>query len=196
MFPLLETVRFENGVFANVDYHIYRMIRSAKNCLKSGLKFDPFEIFQIAGNEPGEGLFKFRVLYNGDTFKTGFVKYSLPNIKTLKPVEAGNIDYHCKFSDRTALTRLASEKGDADDVLILKNGVVTDTSFANIIFFDGKNWLTPKTPLLKGTQRAYLLDKGVINTALIKSDDLKSFEKGRIINAMIRFEDEINVKII
>jgi 4-amino-4-deoxychorismate lyase len=87
------------------------------------------------------------------------------------------------------------KKGLADDVLIVKNGWITDTSFANILFFDGKRWLTPEKPLLKGTQRENLLRQGLIFQANISPASLPDFSKARLINAMIRFEDEIDVKI-
>ena len=198
MFPLLETVRFDNGRFSNIDYHIKRMKYSAKECLNDRLNFNTEEIFKLAEKENAnkKGLFKFRLLYNAENYKTEFVKYSLPEIKTLKPVECNNIEYHCKFTDRKILNDLKSKKGGADDILIIKNGFVTDTSFSNIIFFDGKNWVTPDTPLLAGTQRAYLLEKRLIKTKEVKITDIQKYKKARIINAMIRFEDEVDVEII
>jgi len=77
--------------------------------------------------------------------------------------------------------------------LIVKNGEVTDASFANIVFYDGKKWVTPKNPLLQGTQRAWLLDSGMITEAIITPGDLPGFIEARIINSMIRFEDEKKV---
>jgi len=47
----------------------------------------------------------------------------------------------------------------ADEVVFIKNGMVTDCSIGNLLFFDGHEWITPYIPLLKGTQRAFLLDK-------------------------------------
>jgi 4-amino-4-deoxychorismate lyase len=90
---------------------------------------------------------------------------------------------------------LHKQKGNADDVLIIKNNEVTDTSFANVIFFDGNRWVTPKHPLLPGTQRAFLLENGIISEAVIKFSDIPAFQKIRIINAMIRFEDRLEVKV-
>jgi len=59
--------------------------------------------------------------------------------------------------------------------------------------FNGKEWLTPEQPLLKGTQRAALLEKEQIETAVIGVDDLHYFTKVRLINAMIRFEDRLDI---
>ena len=60
------------------------------------------------------------------------------------------------------LNSLFQIRQDKDDILIVKNGLLTDTSIANIALYDGNDWYTPLHPLLKGTKRAELLDKGVL----------------------------------
>ena len=61
---------------------------------------------------------------------------------------------------------------DVDEVIIEKNGYLTDTTIANIAFFDGKQWFTPEKPLLKGTMRAKLIEEGFLQTKNIKSEEL------------------------
>ena len=67
----------------------------------------------------------------------------------------------------------------------MKNGLLTDTSIANIALYDGNDWCTPLHPLLKGTKRAELLDKGVLKEKEIKKEELSSFSAVRLFNAMI-----------
>ena len=198
MYPLLETMRFENGEFSNSEYHFRRMHQSVKTCFGQSLQFDPEKVLQEALSvmENKQGLFKFRLLYGNKTCQWEFIPYKLPGIKTLKPVVANSIEYRCKYTDRSSLNNLRQLKGEADDVLIVINGEVTDTSFANIVFYDGSRWVTPKNPLLKGTRRAALLDAGLITEASITPDDLPNFEEVRIINAMIRLEDAEKVAFI
>jgi 4-amino-4-deoxychorismate lyase len=174
------------------------MERSLNECFNSSLQFDPEALFEKESlkNSNLKGLFKFRLLYNEHRYKTEFVPYSLPHIRLLKPVFADDIIYNCKFSDRSKLNILSSQKGRAHDVLIIKNGLVTDTSFANIIFYDGNEWITPDTPLLRGTQREYLLRKGLIREVPVRYHDIQYFKEARIINAMIRMEDRIIVKML
>ncbi len=38
----------------------------------------------------------------------------------------------------------------ADEVIVEKDGYLTDTTIANIAFFDGKRWITPKIHYLEG----------------------------------------------
>jgi 4-amino-4-deoxychorismate lyase len=84
---------------------------------------------------------------------------------------------------------LFAQRDNADDIVIVKNGLVTDAFAANLIFFDGQKWVTPNTPLLKGTQRQYSLDQGIISETEIKESDISSFQKVGLINAMVSFED-------
>jgi 4-amino-4-deoxychorismate lyase len=80
-------------------------------------------------------------------------------IESLKLVEDNTISYRHKYSDRSHLLELMNMRGDCDDILIVKDGYITDTSFSNIVFFDGDKWVTPARPLLRGTMRESLLTK-------------------------------------
>jgi 4-amino-4-deoxychorismate lyase len=81
------------------------------------------------------------------------------------------------------------------DIIIIKNGLVTDTSFSNICFYDGTRWLTPAKPLLKGTMRAYLLSKNLIIEKDISVEIIKSYKKLRFINAFNGFENPFELEI-
>ena len=58
----------------------------------------------------------------------------------------------------------------------------------------GKHWGTPRHPLLPGTKRAALLDKGMIQKADITLEDLRNANKVSLFNAMIDF-GEIEIAI-
>jgi len=90
---------------------------------------------------------------------------------------------------------LSNKKGSTDEILIVQNTLITDTSIANIAFFDGERWLTPKEPLLIGTTRARLLDEQKIFEQDINVADLHKFTAFALMNAMIGF-DEIKNGII
>jgi len=174
---------------------------------KSGIKNPNATYFQIANlKEPNPllqastlevslGLFKCRIIYSKQIEKIEFIPYQLPNITSLKIVIDNEIDYSHKYLNRNQLEKYYWQKGNCDDILIVKNGLVTDTSFANILFYNGIEWLTPANPLLKGTQRQFLLETEQITTAEIRPSDLKYFKKARLVNAMIRFEDEVDVEM-
>ena len=132
-------------------------------------------------------LFKCHVVYNELIVQVKFEPYKPRIIKTLQLVQADSIQYEHKFLDRSCLDKL-SETTLADDVLIVKNGLLTDTSFANIVFFDGDRWVTPSTPLLHGIKREYYLEIGRIKEVEITVEDLPHFQKAILINAMLDLE--------
>lgn len=72
--------------------------------------------------------------------------------------------------------------------LIVRRGLLTDTSIANIALFDGKDWFTPKLPLLRGTCRTALIDNGIIKEKDIRPEELSSYSFVRLFNAMINGE--------
>ena len=97
---------------------------------------------------------------------------------------------------RSCINRIFKLKEKCDDVLIIKDGYVTDTSFCNIVFDTGTKFITPSTPLLKGIKREVLLTKGVITEEEIKYTDIKLFKKAHLINAMIDLEDKIELPVM
>jgi Aminotransferase class IV. len=53
--------------------------------------------------------------------------------------------------------------------------------------FDGKDWFTPKLPLLRGTCRTALIDNGIIKEKDIRPEELSSYSFVRLFNAMIKW---------
>ena len=143
-----------------------------------------------------KGIFKCRVEYNERIEKIEFLPYKIRKIESLQIVDGGKIDYQFKYADRFPLRLLFERKKHADDIIIIKNGLVTDSFYANLAFLKKGIWFTPKSPLLKGVQRRFLLSKKTIQVADISIESLPSFEKIRLFNAMISWEDQIDVTSI
>lgn len=197
MCRLLETIRYENGRFHNLKYHRQRMNYARKMLFHMTDEIDLGKTLLKAAKEqlPDEnsGLFKCRVVYDSRIQEIRFSPYVLPQIRSLRLVKSDDIDYTFKYENRSSLNRLFALRGAADDILIVKNGLVTDTSFCNILLFNKKQWLTPEQPLLRGTRRAALLEHEQVETAVIRIDDLHHFTKVRLINAIIRFDDRLDI---
>jgi len=81
---------------------------------------------------------------------------------------------------------------------VVKNGYVSDSFFANVVFWDGAFWVTPDTPLLAGTMRASLLARGLIRESKITPEDIDKFRKLKLINAMndLHIAPEISIDSI
>ncbi len=184
---LLETIKIVEHNLINLEYHQQRVNRSIRDLFNKNARINLAGEIKVP-DYLGKGLYKCRVIYNLEIKKVEYIPYKQPGITTLKLVTCNDLDYSYKFENRQAITELLELKGRCDDILILKNDLITDTLFCNIIFSDGNNWITPSKPLLKGTQREYLLDKGKITEAKIKSRDIHNFNSFKLINAMIDFE--------
>jgi len=184
MFPLVETIKILNGEIYNLLYHQRRLEYSFEVYFKK----KPFFLLQnviIIPEEFSKGLVKLRFLYNKDDCKLEFSYYKPRKIKTLKVIENSKICYSLKFTDRSQINSLLKQRGDYDDVLIVKNKFITGTSIANIVFYKDNEWVTPARPLLKGTCRDKLLKEGKIKEEIIQINDLHKFKSFCLINAMI-----------
>ena len=85
---------------------------------------------------------------------------------------------------------------DFDDFLLIKNGLVTDTSYANIVFKNSNgDWYTPASYLLPGTKRASLIKKRIIREIKMTVHDIKKYSEARLINAMIDINDTQGIHV-
>ncbi len=193
-FPLLESILLVDGQFPLLEHHQERMDYSAESIFgqkKSHSLKDWINTFPVAKI----GKFKCRILYGQSIQQPEYLPYHFKAIKSLKITEASDLEYNFKYSDRAALNKLFDSRGTADDVLIIKHGLITDTSYCNIAFFDGTAWFTPSQPLLKGVRRAFLLEQGLINEAEIRLSDLNAFSHFKCFNAMIGWEEAEMVEV-
>lgn len=184
MCQFVETICIENGKPRNLSYHVQRLNLTMRTFFPESKAIGEHELLTDIPNV--QGLQKARVVYdeNGITERS-FAPYSIRKINSIAIVEGNDISYSWKSTDRSALMRLREKAPDYDEVIIIKNGCVTDTSYTNLCFFDGKEWLTPDTPLLRGTMRQKLLDEGIIREARILKTDLHKFQSVSLINAMM-----------
>lgn len=137
---------------------------------------------------PTNESYRCKVVYENDILSVEFLPYVKREIKTLRIVES-DIDYSRKFVDRKELDRLFGLRAEADDVLIVKNSLLTDTTIANVAFLDKNGiWNTPKKALLKGTMRQKLINEGFLKEVDISVEDIKKFEEVAIMNALRGFE--------
>lgn len=183
---LLETICCQDGQLTGLPFHQARVRRSAR-----ALGWAAFPDLKCITIPKGvqSGRYKCRVLCRENIEAVEFTPYAIRPVHKLALIKADHIDYACKYEDRALINAAFAERGAADDVLFVKHGLLTDTSYANIALWDGSRWLTPKQPLLQGTRRAQLLEQGRIYTEDIPADDLYKFEKLALFNAMMDLEE-------
>jgi 4-amino-4-deoxychorismate lyase len=193
---LIETICLKDGEFRNLTYHEQRMQRALKLVYESNTK-PRIEDYLKNTPFPELGFYKCRITYNDQFKKAEFINYEIRPITSLKCIVNDSISYEHKFEDRHELNALFAQKQNCDDILIIKSGLITDASYANIVFREGDHWVTPTSFLLQGTMRSSLLDRKLITEQVIRVQDLQRFTKFKLINAMLGFEGpEIDVSNI
>jgi 4-amino-4-deoxychorismate lyase len=192
MFRLFETIRMDNAEIGNLEYHQDRIHRSCLaiyhqkpvfSLIRDLISFDP---------EQYPGIWKIRLTWNPDQFHFECEPYQIRRISRFFLVESNHFDYSYKYCDRTEINRLLQGKPPGSDVMIVKNGLITDASYANLVFRDAENRLfTPDPCLLAGTRRQQYIDENRIIPVRISPADLNEFTHVCRINAMIVLgEDE------
>jgi len=181
MYPLFESIRVEGGQTHLLHYHQARIEHSYPQLFQ---KKCSWKLESMLPDLPMTGLHKLRFLYNDRAFTFELVPYNARKIETLKCVEINTYNYDLKLTDRSGIDQAFALRGDCDDVLMTKNGLITDVSYANIVLFDGTDWVTPAVPLFEGVQRSYLLDNKKIQPAIIRLADLTCYKGFQLINAM------------
>ncbi|KYK82711.1 hypothetical protein SA2200_11950, partial [Aggregatibacter actinomycetemcomitans serotype d str. SA2200] len=188
-FPLFETLAIAQGKVRNIELHQQRYERSLQafygnqSAVVFPNVFQLAEQIQVPAELCAEPLIRCRIDYNAKQILFRYFPYTRKTYRTFKPIVCDHIDYGLKYADRTLLNALFAQKGDCDEIMIIKNGYVTDCSIGNLIFRQNTQWFTPDTPLLEGTQRAILLTQGRIKVRSILATDLHLFEEVRLINA-------------
>ena len=187
---LLETIKIEDGKVHNLFYHQKRCDLSRHTLFRSP---DTLELSsQIKA--PKEGLYRCRILYAEKIHSIEYIPYTPKEIYSLKIVTS-DIKYDLKYANREALDTLRISNPNVDEIIIEQEGYLTDTTIANIAFYDGVQWVTPKKPLLEGTMRAKLIEEGLLKTENIRKEDLANFTQVALMNAMIGFK-VLNIDII
>ncbi len=174
-----ETIKCEDYEVFNLNFHEDRVAKTiAKNLNLQDYIYPP-------SNE----LLRCKVVYDESSIlSVDFFPYKKREINTFKIIEVDELEYSKKYFDRTELEQLFDKRESCDEIIIIINGLVTDTSIANIAIFDGDNWITPKKPLLVGTTRTRLLKNAELIEKDITLEMLLNSKKLALMNAMIDFD--------
>jgi len=185
MSRFIETIKIENGLPCKLPLHEARLQRTRQHFFPDASPTLPLAAWLQVPASCKNGVYKCRVIYGQELLRVEFLPYTPRPIRSLKLVADDAIDYAWKYEDRSALNRLFAQKGACDDILIAKNGFLSDSSYSNLAFYDGSAWYTPETPLLHGVQREWMLREGRIIPASIRVEDLNCFSQIALINAML-----------
>ena len=196
MCRFIESIKLQDGVFYRLELHQERVNKAFAAYFPEKKPIILFEAILLT-TIPQKGIYKCRIVYDLTLQSLEYTPYIRREIHSLKLVKSEMESRVFKLEDRTGLNTAFAYRGDCDDVLILKNGLLTDTSNCNIALYDGKQWITPRKPLLYGVNRAQLLTEGKLIEKDIKVEELLNFQYIALFNALIEFGDiKLDISVI
>ncbi|WP_332020295.1 aminotransferase class IV [Kaistella sp.] len=187
MSQFIESIKIEDKKIFLLDLHQKRVDDTFAHFGKES-SINLAEIFKNLEHDE-DGLYKLRISYDLDkNFRTQLIPYAISEISNFQLVVNNIYDYSFKFEDRKELEKMLRQ-AKSNEIIIVKNNHITDTSFSNLLFKKGKEWFTPSTYLLNGVQRQYLLKNKKIKEAEITLQNIAEYSHFQIINAMNDFDD-------
>lgn len=186
---LFETIQVKEFHPLHLEYHLKR----ANAATSQGLQFDVKSIISV----PHAGKFRVKVIFDhqGNFVDVEVYEYVQRKIESIRLIHT-EIDYSKKYLQRSAIDRLFMQRGQCDDILMVKNNLITDTSIANIALYHQNGWITPKTPLLKGTVRERYIQKHGLREQDITIELLLRAPRIALMNAMIDFHELPSIRFV
>ena len=196
MSRFIETICIKNGEIRNLEFHLRRFHQTRYKIWGLTDEIDWSDHIKIAENHRS-GKFKCRILYAENIESVEISPYAPRTIHSVKLLENNEIEHRFKSEDRNIFEFLKDSVTE-DEIIIVKKGQITDTSYSNLVFFDGENWITPTSFLLNGTMRQSLLKQGKIIEDEVNPKDFNRFVSFKLINAMMDLEEspELDISII
>ena len=190
----LETIRIQDGHAHHVADHIDRMHRTA---LHFGFTAPalPADLDALVPHTLRTGTVRCRIIYGHTLRELTFTPYRRRRLERLIAVDAGAMDYTFKYADRSPLERPNIPLSEADELLFVRGGYVTDTSYTNLILRRGDELITPDTCLLDGTCRRRLLRTAQVRTAQVRLSDLSAYDELLLVNAMMPLGEALRLPV-
>lgn len=198
MSPLFESVALKYGKAQNLEYHQRRMNFSAEALWQDNApNIEHYFDTNIPSKWNNIPLAKAKYIYDASGFiELKIEEYEKREINELIVVETPEgCTYPYKFADREWINELKSGLSADQEILLHREGVVRDTSFTNVAFLKSGVWYTPAKPLLIGTCLMKCIDRGLLVPADIRINELKNYEKIKLFNALMCWEDNIILDI-
>ena len=183
----IETIAVENRQFKNLSYHEARLNKTREK-LWGYLDYWDLSKMLVIPDSITNDLHKCRLAYGFEIDAIKWEPYTPRTISKIQRVYHDSVEYSFKYDQRPELNTLFAQKNDADEILIIKQGMVTDSFYYNVAFLDNNKWYTPDTFLLPGTQRAFLIDYGILEEAKIAEKDIYKYSHIKLFNAMVEWD--------
>ncbi len=137
MSRFIESIKIEDQKMFLPDLHQNRVNETFAHFGVEG-SIDLLKIFKDLQHDE-DGLYKLRISYDlTKNYRTQMIPYAISEIDNFQLVENNVYDYSFKFEDRKEFEKML-QKAKSDEIIIVKNNHITDTSFSDILFKKGKD---------------------------------------------------------
>ena len=188
MFQFIESICLLDGELRNLDYHQKRFEDTRITHFPNAPFISLEEAIEIPSDKL-DGKYKVRVEYAQEIISIEILPYQQKEVNKIAIYEVEReLTYSYKYADRWFFDLYLKETG-CDDLVLVRANYITDTTYTNLIFFNGEEWHTPTTSLLQGTMQRSLMDQGMIKEKNIKLSDLEKYQAFKRINAMMNFDE-------
>lgn len=195
MYRFLESIKVLNNQLYNLEGHQTR-VNLTFHKFYSGHKIlqlnEIIHLPELIDNKT----YKCRITYNESAFSVTFQEYQPRNPSSFKLVSVKNFEYSFKYIDRSLFEETKLRFPNHDDFIYTRNNLITDSSYANLVFYNQNNEaFSPLKPLLFGTRLTELQSKQKIIFTNINVEDLRKYTHFQTINALHQ-SDKMPISII
>ena len=192
---LYENIKFFKGRFWRLPYHESRMRKSIEEVWGSHFTIN-LRRDLVVPLDIGDGFYVCTIVYDTLILDIQYSPQALKPIKSLRLIELeSSFDYPYKYINRSSMEDAFAKRKEADDVLLVRRGEILETTAANVALLQAGKWYTPARPLMEGTQRNFLIDQEKIIPRVIKSANLNSYEKIKVFNSLIEWDEAVEIEI-
>ena len=183
-FRFIESIRVFNGRAENLKKHQQRIDNTLAFHFDGRGSILLQEI--IRHNPPPEtGLFKLRIVYADAIEKVEYLSYRIPHFRKFQCFSLPeDFEYRFKSANRKIFDEFSQQAQPDILPVLIQRGLVTDSTFSNLIFKRKDEWFTPAAPLLHGVQLQKIMETHRVQSIEIRKNELKTFDAIYPVNAL------------
>lgn len=184
MCQFIESIRLKNGELFNLELHQKRVEKTFLEFFPNSNAFDiktTLQNIQLPDNE----LYKIRIFYDSEIRILEILEYQKPHFSKYKCFHIpSDFNYDFKFANRQIFDQISKNTSKDTLAILVKNGLVCDSTFSNLIFEKSEKLFSPAKALLLGTQLQKLISERKIQLIDIAENQIKDFDKIYFVNAL------------
>ena len=134
-YPLFETIRAQDGIPLHLAYHAERINRSRRELFSISDTVSDTDLAAMISVPPPlrAGRTRIRIPYGMVFGEPEYFSYTPRTIRRMVLIDAPEIHYPYKYSDRSALDALRSHCAEDEEPLICSDGLIRETCFSSIV---------------------------------------------------------------